>query len=405
MLLLSFLNSAVTPGLIAPVTIYCGVVMFIFVLTTIYSMRVPTTIVVEIKFFHYLALFISLYSVISILWSKDIAVSARYVYFFISNWFVFYLFSFSINSEEKLNLIFKLLLYCLLIQVFIGLAEILLGVHLPNSRQYVSSFSYDDIFVPTGSFYNENNYASALSFGAGFFIVGAFLSKKNLIKILYIVPLLITIILINKTESRINQLAILLSFFITLYVIIIKDSTYISQKAKMLFLNLSILISAVVLVVLFYENLTTIINELFFSESADAVRYHLAVIAISTMIDSNYFGAGPGAFELSCFTAYSLDTRDVCNPHNWLLELGANFGLFILLAQLYIYIKLFRLAVKSVLNVKEPKVYFIGLSLLSSYPGAVLSGVSISSIIGYSLVWCYLGIVLAYINIVKDNGY
>jgi teichuronic acid biosynthesis protein TuaE len=121
--------------------------------------------------------------------------------------------------------------------------------------------------------------------------------------------------------------------------------------------------------------------------------------------DSNFIGIGPGGFELICSTSYAINTRDVCAAHNWLLELGANFGIVILVAQLYIYIKMFRLMVVAINEVQSSRLYFIGLSLITAYPGAVLSGVSISSIIGFSLVWCYFGILLAYVNIIKTKSY
>ena len=143
---------------------------------------------------------------------------------------------------------------------------------------------------------------------------------------------------------------------------------------------------------------------MFLTDSADAVRYELAIIALNSIIDSNFIGIGPGGFEIACSLSYSSNTRDVCNPHNWLFELGTNFGVIIMLVQLYIYIRIFQLMLKAIGEVKCKELYFTGVALISTYPGAVLSGVSISSIIGFPLVWCYLGIVLAYINIVKTKS-
>lgn len=334
------------------------------------------------------------YSLMTLIWSYQVEGSFRYWFLFSINYLIVLYVSCSLNSEKKISTFYRVFVCLYIVQVFIGCLEMTLGWHMPNYRGYVSSFDYSDMFVPAGTFYNENNYASVVSLGFGLLLPFS-LKRKGGYKLVGLITLVASIIIIVKTGSRTNQISVLLSLLVYFYY------SYIYGCSKTFrniynFLIVFCVISALLL------NSSIIVNEFestFLSDSADAVRYHLALIAIESLVQSDFFGTGPGGFEQVCLQTFNLDTNDICQPHNWLLELGANFGVIAMLLQLIVYYFLFasctRLLVKIDSNRNE---YLILMGLICSLPSAILSGVSISSIVAFPVVWLYFGFYIATIS-------
>lgn len=400
LLFLAFLNTSLTPGIIAPYIVFSVLVVIFFISCFFFSLKVALPNNYDLKKVITLKWLIVILSFVTLIWSYHLDGAFRYWFLFSVNYIVVIFLSRALNVDKKANNYYNIFLVLFLIQVLLGIFEMSFGLHMPNYRGYVSSFDYSDIFVPAGTFYNENNYASVISLGFGLALPFA-LVTGNKFRLPVIFILIASVIIVIKTGSRTNQLSLILSVLVCFYYMYMLDRKKITRYVY----NLGITVLVLFLIAINMSSINKAFESAFFSDSADAVRYHLALIALEALTQSNYFGMGAGGFAKVCSQAFTLETNDICQPHNWLLELGANFGVLAIIIQIFIYYYLFRSCSECLLNNKSNQKRRLKLmGLMCALPSAILSGISISSIVAFPVVWLYFGMYVAIISNYKRYG-
>lgn len=252
----------------------------------------------------------------------------------------------TIRDREELLSFLALLRWLTVITIFIGVVEILTGLHLPNSRHYDIEFFYADPFIPTGTLYNENQFATVVVLGLPTLLAPLTAGGRLGMKPFWGLMVILAIFVVSQTDSRVNLLALLLviaAFF---------GSAGAKRVAGGLFAACLLGTAVVALQPDMVAEVSDRVSEQFESlsldtflntNSAEIVRFNLALMAFEVIQNYPIFGLGPGGPEAYC-EARNFNTFGVCALHNWPLELLASFGvitgalhiLAIILAVLYL---------------------------------------------------------------------
>ncbi|WP_394249775.1 hypothetical protein [Vibrio profundi] len=386
LLVFGFVNTSILPGFLAPVSI----LLLIYVAVSILILLRTGYLVVG-NGINWAIFFILIWaSLVSIFTIKDISQLSYYIIFLTNFLTVYFLSVTEINYTRMLRWLSFLFFFSLLI----GLFENLTGLHLPNSRHYDYSFYYSDPSIPTGTFYNENNYASITSIGAALFFARAFFENKLLFKVFYCILYITSIYIVLSTGSRINSAMVFLPIFLfSIRFINLSLSNRFSFKLrKILFYSMFVFLLSFSFVVS-YGMIEVLFNQITAADSADLIRFELARLGFDILVNSYYLGSGPMAFELTCFGSSAYANGGICSPHNWLIELGANFGAISIICQIYIYIYLgFYFFNKFVFEGVSSNSGVLFLTFSSVIPVVFSTGISISSIINFPVVWVMLSL-------------
>lgn len=397
---LLYFNNSFFPKLINPAVITATLIVFLHYLMVILGRK---KIIFDkiVKIVIYIVNFTLLYALLSILWGGDVLESIRYLFFLVIGFgLIPILVSYSSDGSHVLKF-FNMFLILTIVGVVIGIGETITGSHLLNSRHYSSNFFYISPYVPTGTFYNENNYASSLSVGYSFLVAYAIFGKIKLYQIICIFTSIVIIWLLIKTESRISLVSLFLSTVFILY------SRY--KVKKILF----ILVGSFSMLFLFnYNIISEVLNSagsilntdmLENNDSVDFIRLYLVKISVNAMQETFYIGLGPGGFELYCESQSAFDLRNICNAHNWFFEIGANFGIVVMFLQIAFPIILFLRLNKYNQLIKSRKEKMIYLAFFGSLPSIFLVSISLSSILQFMMVWIYYAYLLLLINLTRKE--
>lgn len=307
-----------------------------------------------------------------------------------------------------LNVFVKSWFFCLGLILFICYWEMFTGNHLQGNFLFkLKSFpSYHVIqVVPVATFDNPNYLSLFLTISVAFVLYFKRLVSDRL-AILLIVS---SVLVLFTTDSKLSTIAL---FFIGV-LFTVKKSIEIKK-----FVNNNIkktlvggLISAIFLLGVFNSEDYSKSNKLnnfettpfvdpiahlgkIKSGSSFKVRKNLILNGFDILKKSNYLGIGPGQY--SVYTSRGLmkhDVETVLSPHNLLIELLSEYGVFILLFFVVIFVLLyFRLYSYFRNNEKIPsQLLYLFLTLLIIYP--ILSNNN-SSFLNYPLNWLVLSVII-----------
>lgn len=333
-----------------------------------------------------------IYGIFSMLWVKNTTTTYYYLRGILFSLLVFFTVSqFFRNAKHRLlaPLLIQLIFlgYCL-----IYIWELTTGMHLPSSRLYGTNLP-----IPTGAFYNENNSAVFMLLLTPFLSVKTALTKYKIGKTAALVLFMFMLVVAVIQGSRMALAGILLL------------SVYYFFRAGFYLKIISILLTILSLTVfiigfpqeanltklILYNQMISLANESnsYFMTSSK-IRSQLNRESLDMAAQSGFFGVGVGNYETCLSKGRYHRTAWIVNPHNWWMELLANFGLLIALGMIFFYLRwlfrLWQLRQKSAgKDFKLFDAYFV--SLLLFIPLTIIP----SSIRGYYSVWFYLGLIHA----------
>jgi teichuronic acid biosynthesis protein TuaE len=321
------------------------------------------------------------------------------------------------KSLKDFQTTFKLLLYILGGILLLGTMEVL-GVRLGIQNNYydlgIESIAYFSK-IPIVFFYNQNNYAVFLVLAMSGLFISYFCSKSKTKKNIYLVLYIISQINLIFTTSRIGWISIFSIFVFTFIVsFLIKDKRTRDYSIRFALLTFVIffIVSFMPAASIYYgkfsstpflkmlnirvntnsNNINIINNNVLKVGEGGSIneRYTLLSDIVKGVIsERNYFGFGVGN---TMNYIRSLDnTHDIVNPHSLWFEILGDFGLFIFIYYLYIYLSFIIDSIKLYRQVSEEWKKYI-LIISSSCFSFVLLAFGPSSVIAYFPFFLLMGL-------------
>ena len=319
------------------------------------------------------------YALIQSLFSMNRALSFKFLIIVAINCLI--IFTVIIQSKTVSDALFynKAMILSLLINIIIAVWEIRTGNHVVKLDTENDILFYSK--MPHGVFGNVNDFATFLYFGIiSIFIDIIYNHRHYLYKIVLIIVSLLLIILTNSRAVLYGSLAFLLLFPIIYYLI--------NHLQKGIFELLPIVGSFLIILVLSKYPLYEIIDR--FSSSgnreSDLLRLDLIKKSFEVFIRSFLLGAGPGQS-----TNY-LGT----NPHNFFLEILADYGLIIFTGVSIMLLIIFY----SFLKIRNTKLASLNISFCISF---LLVSISSSSANRIRATWIIISILLSLVFSQKET--
>ncbi len=355
----------------------------------------------SIKNYIYFLFFWLGYSTISLAWAISKGDAIRDIIFLLMGILVIFFATYYFFTEKDLINLYHIWLFVFCLLIVIGFWEHLTGIHLPVSSLYSEVRPYL-MHIPTGVFFNPNDYAIFLALGIPFSLTLFRYSKKKYLYFLSICCFISAFYLIISTGSRANIVAVL---FEILFIFIFLMN--INKKAKFLIGLTTIIIIFSVIFPLesayqVYNKIMAELNSLMIQlrlrEGSIGIRVNLLKNCLYFLYSSAGFGIGAGNAEYYIANYSKYYTSGIINPHNWWLEILVNYGLIIFLGYIFFYIGIIKRLWKIYRSIHSKVDKKICETLLISMLGFFFASVSSSSIMAFNPQWLLFAFTLSFIN-------
>lgn len=250
-----------------------------------------------------------------------------------------------------------------------------------------------------GFYHNSNDLATVLLFAIPSVIYMLLNSKSNKMKLINGFYLLVYLYSFVSIFSRACILGFFMSCILLVVILIIKfrDKIFKNQKnIIMLFVFLIIFVLLFIYIVSHYVGkikLKPIAN----ARSSNEIRTNLILNSFHFLCqDGNLFlgiGAGNSKYYLKNYSIYS--TRNIYNFHNFWLDLIVEYGIFIFLGFICVYVCLCK---KLYDNIPRKKINTLDMIMLFFLFAFVMASISSSTILTREWLWLVFGIIIAYLD-------
>jgi teichuronic acid biosynthesis protein TuaE len=350
----------------------------------------------------------TIYAVFSLAWATDKSDAIRYVIFLFMGVSLIFFAAKYFRDYRDLRRLYLIWFGVFCVLVLLGFWEHLTGHHLPVSGYYEAKLAALKPYVraavmyqPTGVFKNPNDYATFLALSIPFAISLIRYGKSKVAQLSGLVGAAGAFYLIFVTGSRANILSVLLELLVLLLFL-----TSIRQKAKVAIAAAVCL--AIVLVLLpgpvrefsskVVWELSSIIAQAELRSGSVYIRANLARNGLEFLYSTAGFGVGAGNAEYWMANFAQYDTRGILNPHNWWLEILINYGVFIFIGYVVVYIEIIRKLWNSWHEAAGREERIIAESLLLALIGFFAASISSSSIMAFTPNWMLFAFALAFLN-------
>lgn len=352
-----------------------------------------------------------LYIVMSYFWSE----STRHYFQYLIIYTIMLAFTITIifyNYKLKnIDTTFRILESMFIIVIIIGLMESFEIYRLPFSPYSdgnIGIFNENIIMylktVPTVFFHNTNNLATYLIISISFLISYIIYEKRKHVKYRLIILFFISIIVLLFTNSRANFIGLAIS---------ILTAVFVDNKKR--FKKIIIIISIVCIIglglsiynehlPLQIQQMTSIFTDLLLGKTKEDGSIGIRVIYIKAIIEMSkikIFGLGAG--NVQNFLE-KLNLSRTINPHNWWLEILADFGLVFFMLYILFYINLILklyIKIRSKYTDTHTKKYATGCFIaLTSF---IVSSTSPSTVVYFIPHWLLIGISISIISLPREN--
>ena len=343
-----------------------------------------------------------IYALLSILWAIDKSLAIRDLTFLFIALSVIFLSVFFIKTDKDLIRLYGAWLFALFILIGVGYWEFFSGNHLPTSR-YFHAVHMRKVFIPTGTFYNPNDYATFLSISFPLLMVQLSFHKKTFLRVLIFFVLVLIAFLVFRTDSRANILALVFETAMFFIIGIKWNNKLIVIFGLIAALLLTNFISATFVEGLFHEvqgTITSIIRQYQNRTGSLAIRMNLFANGFWFLYQTYGFGVGSGNAEYWMATDPKYNTQGFLNLHNWWIEILTNYGLLIFIGYIFLLIIITTNLVRNLKYQDRKKIVtYFPMAFLISWGGFLFASLSSSSLMSQKHHWFLLAISLTYINI------
>jgi hypothetical protein len=397
-LLFSFVPTLYRGGNIYLFTFFIHFILLaVFFISTIYYNKIILTN--ENIFFYGFFLIWIMYNMISFWWSKNLPNTSKYSFIYFSYFIDFFVASQILNTKKLLKFFYVFLHAIIIIYIGIAIWELITWNHLPTSRLYGSK-----IFTPTGTFFNENDFAEVLLFLEPVLIfIPKIFEKTRLWKVICFIEIVVINVLFLIQGARIAMIfsmVILTSSFLI----------FLNKRNKLIIVSL--IVGSFVLALTFskplqlflkfeYEtNVKTLLTE---QESiyvgSIKIRKQMIKNSILMSVRSFGFGTGGGTYEDNMRIYSKAETAGIINCHNFIFELLATNGFIIFSLFLYFLFRLFRINYLAIKKDKNDYTAWLNIFFILLFiPATSLS----SSSYKFFYFWPVLGVSVFHRNNISD---
>lgn len=307
-------------------------------------------------------------------------------------------------SKERFFYAVGIIKILVAICIFLGLFEIISGVHLKSSiysnpefmKTQLERYGFVDTHMATGFQYNPNDYASFLTFLAPLYFIPTG-GKRRFWDWIMIGAIFF---ICAKNNATLCILALGVCFFYFIFAAGIS----LTRKHMLMIAGAAV---AVVGIFLFRmnsrsisENGYSLIFELKnhlhtyqLKQGSSYVRIMLYRDSLKAFADSGFLGIGPNSFS-AYFTEHPSVSKLV-DPHNYWLEILTQYGIFVFLLFICLLIQLFGKA-KALYKKKH---CMEGLVLATMFIDYMIIGLSPSSFLNYTYQWIVIALTLSLLKI------
>ncbi|WFB69726.1 O-antigen ligase family protein [Chryseobacterium sp. WX] len=266
------------------------------------------------------------YGLISLFWSPDpqIGLTNEIVVMTTSMSSLLFFPLFLKDNDATLKLIRNAWIYGLALTLPIAIYEIVTMNH----------FSYDDerliggigIYAPYASvfFGNYNNYCVFICLCLPMVLWGIIEKGKKALKIFYLVVLGISVLIIFVNTNRTSMIIIVI-YLLSQIRLNYKNLSFIALILLLFYFSYTFLPDPLVqnIEILFKDR----VNVDYSNDESGSVRMYNFIAGIGFLIDS--YGAGVGAGGYEYYMERSEYYKGIVNPHNFFLEIFAQYGIVI----------------------------------------------------------------------------
>lgn len=334
------------------------------------------------------------YSVITVLWVKNISDWAHAEYFLILFVYCTIFFTAGDVSWKDVMSIFKWLCVVVFIHNIIGWFEIIFHHYYFAPAYKVDYMIERNEYYAISTFFNLNDFAFVMVFGS-FVSYISFINYKNFFgKLLSLFTMFSCIAHVFRSDSRSCILALFLGWGIYLFIIL--------KTRKKVSLSIAFLGIASSIIFLMPNLWNRIINvfsaKLTFSVQSDVmnsdmIRINLIRNGFEFLKQTSWFGVGSGNTEAWMANQAVYNTGEIINMHNWWMENLTNYGIIIFSIYLIFYISLiitFWKGTRALYGVNK-KVSAILVSLLCAF---IIGLTSASSFFTTEWLWIFFALLI-----------
>ncbi len=341
------------------------------------------------------------YNALTILWANDTKHVIVHIMVIMRYGLLFLIFSNLFRIRAILNKFHWFILVMLVLYLATAIWELVTWQHLPSSRFYQKLH-----FMPTGPFFGENVLAGYFLLFTPFIL---FISKITNRAWLAIVSGILVISIFSIVILQGARIAILAYFALFLYYFVWQTN----WKSKIILILVLLLIGGGIYFV-FQQQVDLLIDVLKHQTEtigADTESIHMSSVKIRAQLFFEAFdiafgtglmGVGGGNFENEMHTGRLFKTGWMTNPHNYLMEIFANWGILVLCGFLLVYLRWVYKLFYHHRNThgRDRYLYLMYLSSLVLFlPTSILP----SSIRTDYLIWIYFAAVNAMCNIAAES--
>lgn len=365
----------------------------------------------------------SIHIFVSIIWIESLEYYLQYLVIYYLMFILMFITVAENSTLSELRSSVNILSKMYLLTIFIGVLEFSTSFRLPGSpytRDYSGIFGQHVInyiqTVPTAFFHNPNNFGTFITLGVAFLVSYLFYSNRTIVRLKYMILIVVSIIVLIFTDSRANYFAVILIFLSMILIYLFKNNVIKNIKLSYKLLLMGVLAIALIFVLSRSSfNLPQQVDQMVgifewalsldFTEGGGSITARTTIaLDIIRLIAEKPFGVGTGNVQFYLET-YGTHSR-IINPHNWWLELVADFGIFFLVIYVFFYISLIKQLFLYVIrkNNNDYDLQKIALGCLLAQISFIIGSVSPSSVVYFMPYWVLNGLSLATISAIRRGS-
>lgn len=353
----------------------------------------------RINFYQLVYIMWFIYAVISVLWVESLS---RWVFgvFFVGTGTASILFiTFFLRTREDIKKLFYIFLGMTAFHQILGWYEVL-------TRNYL--WGYNRFGAPITTFGNINDYATLLLAGIFISILIWLITSEHWVRFYCIIHIISGILLLQRSGSRGNQLALILGCVVFLLVKLL--SLKVSRKIFLIFGGFSIIFVTLFILLPPVRNFTMdtislISSTLFRQGGSNRYRINLILNGFGFLLQTYGFGVGAGNIEYWMENRPIFTDIDAFNIHNWFMEILTGYGILVFLLYTIMYVYILR---QLYMNYKYNDDLFIkntSLVLFAYLIAFIVSSISSASNIFIEWQWVFWGIIITFVKYSEKSIY